>query len=503
MKKTFYVLSIASVCFLGNLYAAELEHLTQTITTFEKYAAKAMKDWEVPGMAIAIVKDDKIVYAEGFGIKEMGSPDKIDPHTIFQIGSISKSFTAALVGMEIDNKHLKWDDSVVNHLPDFRMNDPWVTRAFQIEDTLAQRSGLAEQSLDNLAALGSSRKEMIHALRYIKPVTSFRSAYAYQNVFFLVASEIVELKTEKSWEQLIQERILTPLGMNETSVGEKPFINAKNVAWLHERGVDGKPLKREKPFPFMNWVYTYAPAGGINSNVLDMAKWIMMQSNLGQFEGKQIVSSENIQRMHRPHIFVASHGNINNYYGLGWVYEPYSPYSITWHTGGTSGFSTILGFMPEERVGIVILTNEANNNLPAALLHQFFDLYTGKQDQDWSKQLLAEQKEQEVKLREMLSKPVVDFSPALPLSAYAGTYHNEAFGEIQVVVEKDKLVLIAGKDKVKIPVIHFDRDIFTVVWPEMFLPGTEKIVFGLDSHGNVATLNADLFGKDGNGLFVK
>ena len=277
--------------------------LRAILSQFEQYAEKTRHDWRVPGMAIAIVRDGEVIYAKGFGVKKLGDPDPVDRRTVFQIGSITKGFTAALLAMMVDEKKLDWKDRVIDHLPDFQMCDPWVTREFLIEDLMAQHSGLVEQAASALPLVGFDADRVICSLRYIEPVSSFRSEYAYQNSLFLVAASLVERYTGKSWATNVRERIFKPLGMKESSTDANGLVNSNNSAYLHRHKGDlpGGPIVPIEPdWPYFDWVYKMAPAGGINSNVMDMARWLIMQLNDGSYGGKQIVSKESIDFMRAP-----------------------------------------------------------------------------------------------------------------------------------------------------------------------------------------------------------
>ncbi|MEI6156977.1 MAG: serine hydrolase domain-containing protein, partial [Atribacterota bacterium] len=211
------------------------ESLKKILTDFEEYAEQARKDWGIPGMAIAIVQGDQLIYAQGFGVKKLGGSDPVDENTIFQIGSTSKAFTVSLVSMMVDEGKLNWKDKVVDHLPDFRMYDPWVTREFTIEDAMAQHSGMPGYAGDFQAFIGFDRNHIIHSLRYIQPISSFRSGFAYMNNLFLVAAALVEKCTEQSWEENLKKRILDPLGMTSTTFTRDGFVNSSNVAFLHQK----------------------------------------------------------------------------------------------------------------------------------------------------------------------------------------------------------------------------------------------------------------------------
>jgi CubicO group peptidase (beta-lactamase class C family) len=268
------------------------EQLKKILADFDQYAEAARQAWQVPGMALAVVLDDKVVFARGYGVKEVGGSEKVDEHTIFQIGSTTKAFTAALVAMQVDAKKLAWPDRVVEHLPEFQMLDPWVTRQFMLEDLMAQHTGLPPYAGDNQAIMGFDRAHLIHSLYYLKPATSFRSRYAYQNLPFLVAAALVEKYTGQSWEANIKTRIFQPLEMTSSSTSLAAFNAAQNRTYLHIRK-GGQVVALPRDWTYNYWVYTYGPAGGINSNVVDMAKWVRLQLGQGKFQGRQLVSPKN------------------------------------------------------------------------------------------------------------------------------------------------------------------------------------------------------------------
>ncbi|MBU1037966.1 MAG: beta-lactamase family protein, partial [Candidatus Omnitrophica bacterium] len=239
--------------------------LSAIIEKLESYINKGMADWKVPGLVLAIVHGDDVIYEKAFGVKTLGAGDPVSVDTVFQIGSTSKAFTAALVAMLADERKVRWDDPVVNHLSSFMMNDPWVTRQFTVTDLMAQRSGMPAHAGDSAAILGFDRAHITGAIRFVKPVTSFRSAYAYQNNLFLAAAELIKKKTDLKWEENIRERIFKPLGMTSSSTDLTSFRNGKDVASLHHM-IDDKVIVLPMNWKYIDWVYTYAPAGGINSN---------------------------------------------------------------------------------------------------------------------------------------------------------------------------------------------------------------------------------------------
>ncbi|MDQ5986056.1 MAG: Protein flp [Syntrophus sp. SKADARSKE-3] len=239
MKKIVAILLALSMLVAGQAIAQDKvtkptdEQLKKILSDFDQYAAKARADWKIPGMAIGIVQNDRLIFAKGFGVKTVGGDDPVTKNTVFQIGSTSKAFTATLSAMLVDEGKLKWGDKVIDHLADFRMYDPWVTREFQVVDLMSQRSGLPPYAADALYIVGFDRPYIKKVLRHIKPVTSFRTTYAYQNGLWLVAADIIEKYTGKTWEQALKARIFEPLGMSDSSADKQSFVNAKDVSSLH------------------------------------------------------------------------------------------------------------------------------------------------------------------------------------------------------------------------------------------------------------------------------
>ena len=247
-----------------------------------------MKEWHVPGLAIAIVKDDSVVYAKGFGVREVGKPERVDAHTIFAIGSNTKAFTSAAVGIMVDRKKMRWDDKVTSYLPDFQLHDPYVTREITIRDVLSHRSGLGRRG--DMLWYGSSydRDEILRRIRFLEPNSSFRSQFGYQNIMFLAAGQAMAKAAGKSWDDVIVSEIFRPLGMNESNTSTDSLRGKPDVATPHS--IDGANVT---PIPWRN-IDNVAPAGSINSSVMDMTHWIRLQLDTGVYAGKKIVSARSL-----------------------------------------------------------------------------------------------------------------------------------------------------------------------------------------------------------------
>lgn len=413
------------------------------------------KEFGIPGMAVAVIQDDELVYAGGVGVREINGAERVNPETVFQIGSTSKAFTAALVASVVDDGALGWKDLVRFHLPDFTMADAWVTENFQVRDLMAQHSGMKPYAGDVLVLLGYGREDVLRSMAYIEPVYSFRSEFSYVNNLWLTAATLVESKTKKSWEENLQERILDPLGMGDTSYSMEGYLGTPDAATLHviSEG-EVRPLKGD--WPFFNWPYVYAPAGGINSNVLDMAKWVRFQLGDGTFEGKKILTAENLSYPHHPQTPISEKDS----YCMGWVKTDYEGLDLIWHNGETTGCKSLVMLVPRLDLGIVILSN-LGTPAPEALGRVFVDLYTGRKSQEdhVAKAMDAWKSSMETEA-ENKQRPD-DPYPPMDLSRYEGSYESPLFGEAEVTRRKEKLFVEVGPASHSLILSHWNRDVFS------------------------------------------
>jgi len=507
MKKLFALLIVLSILQSGAICAEiaspsekvmqpTAEEFRKILSDFDGYAAKAMVDWKVPGMAIGIVRDGNLVFAKGYGVKRSGGKDPVTENTIFQIGSTTKAFTAVLASMLVDEKKFKWEDKVVDLTPDFMMYDPWVTREFQVIDLMSQHSGMPAYAADSLYMMGFDRAYVRKSVRYIKPVSSFRSKFAYVNNLWLVAEEIIEKYSGKPWEQLLKERIFNPLKMTNSSADMQSFLNAKDVSSLHELSGD-KVAALPKNWEFLSWSYVAGPAGSINSNIVDMAKWLIFQMNNGKADDKQLVSVENMNVIHSPKTVIGLGGEVqkNIYYCMGWIYHEHSPYPIIWHDGGTT-MRTMIAYVPEQKIGIIVLSNYVTN-LPNLLAFRFIDQYALKNPKDYSSEGLAEM--EKMKREEKAKSPVPPKRRIAPiaLEKYAGAYSSDIYGDINISVVEGKLNLVIGPKKVTAVLAPWNKDIFAAKWPfSESDTETAFAIFHVDLWGNVTGVTLDSLNQD-------
>ncbi len=359
----------------------------------DAYVLRAMQTFDVPGVAVAIVKDGRVALAKGYGVRKIGAPGAVDSHTLFGIASNTKAFTCAALGMLVDEHKLDWDDTVVNRLPGFAMYDAYVTNQMTIRDLLTHRSGLGLGAGDLLFFPPSSftREEIIHKLRYIKPASSFRSKYAYDNLLYMVAGQIIPAITGKQWEEFIRERIFDPVGMTDSNTSVTEFREGGNVATPHAE-VEGKV----QPIPFAR-IDNTAPAGAINSSVSDMAKWMIVQLNDGRLSSdpeRRLFSERAHREMWSPQTilpnpdppagFEALRTNFAAY-GLGWGLREYRGHKQVGHTGGLPGYVSQVTMIPDLKLGVVVLTNQEQGGLFSAISDHILDAYLSAPPVDWIK----------------------------------------------------------------------------------------------------------------------
>lgn len=459
----------------------------------DTYVARAMHAWGVPGLAIAIVKDDSVVFAKGYGVREIGKPDRVDAHTLFAIGSNTKAFTSAIIATLVDQGKMRWDAPVTTYLPGFQLYDPWVTRELTIRDLLSHRSGLGRRG--DLLWYGSaySRDEILRRIRYLKPNSSFRSSYGYQNIMFLAAGQAAAAAAGESWDQLVVDRIFRPLHMTESNTSVTKLAGLADVATPHriEHGT-------ATPIPWRT-IDNIGPAGAINSNVHDMAQWLRLQLDGGTIGHDTLVRAATLEETHTPQtiipsprdsLFPSTHFTD---YGFGWVLQDYRGRKLVWHNGGIDGMLSEVRLIPEERLGIVILSNAESHELNPALAYRIMDAYLGAPPHDWSAIFLARFTAAAVQRAAadsaVLAARVPNTKPPLALERYAGTYADTMYGQATVALEHGALVVRYGPAFTG-DLQHWDFDTFRVTWRDP-QEGTSFVTFTLDAAGKVDRMEVE------------
>jgi CubicO group peptidase (beta-lactamase class C family) len=489
-KFRFFFLIIIASC-TATLFAQK-----EPVKGLDAYIAKALKDWNAPGLALAIVKDDKVVYAKGYGVQKLGESTPVDEHTIFAIGSATKAMTAACLGMLVDEKKLNWDDRVTKYLKSFQLYDPYVTRELMVRDLLTHRSGLERGDL-LWYDTPYSREEVLTRIRFLKPAWGFRARYGYQNIMFLAAGQIIPEVAGKSWDDFIRERLFVPLGMDETTTSTKQLPGKPNVATPH-----GYIDNKLQIIPWVN-IDNIAPAGSVNSSVSDMAQWIMMNLNEGTFNGQKIVSKDVIKEIQTPQtvIRIDSLGQALrpsthfSAYGFGWLLSDYLGRKIVQHDGAIHGMRARVMLVPEEKLGLVTLINSTRSLIQAGVAYRILDSYLGGKERDWSAEYLKITKDGEDKAnaeeKKKKDERVKDTKPSLVQSKYVGTYKNEMYGDLSVKEENGKLVATMFPTLVG-DLEHWQYDTYHVVWRDK-TRGDDYVTFTLDAAGKVDLLKWDGF----------
>jgi CubicO group peptidase (beta-lactamase class C family) len=439
-----------------------------------------MKTFEVPGMAVAIVKEGKVVVSKGYGVRRLGEAAAIDADTLFGIGSNTKAFSTAALATLVDEGKISWDDRVYERLPGFQMYDPYVSHEMTIRDLLCHRSGmgLGEGDLLFWPNTTFTRDEVIYRLRFMKPATSFRSHYAYDNLLYIAAGQIIPAVTGKSWEDYVRERILQPLGMTRTTLSNASFKAGDNVAWPHSR-LNG----RLQSISFVG-LDNAAPAGAINSSVNEMTKWLLLQLGRGKFpdrdarlfsekQAAEMWSAQTILGTDVPPQLAAFKPNFAAY-GLGWGLRDYHGRKLIGHSGGVAGTVTRVMLVPEEKLGVVILTNTEEGGAFESVLFHILDHYFDVTENDWIAAFKAEKdaalREAEEIIRKRAAGRATDSKPGLPLEKYAGTYKDAWYGTATMRSEGGKLVFaLDHTPKAVGDVEHWQFETFKVHWRDQVM----------------------------------
>jgi len=442
-------------CFMPVLLASLLicsSAQTAIPPDLDAYVANSMKTFDVPGMGVTIVKDGKILMAKGYGVRKVGDPTPADEFTMFAIGSNTKAFTTAALATLVDAGKLSWDDRVYERLPGFVMYDPYVSHEMTIRDLLTHRSGMGLGEGDLLFWPQSTytRDEIIHKLRFMKPQSSFRSHYAYDNLLYMTAGQIIPAVTGTSWDDYIRQKIFVPLGMEHSNTSMKLYKTGDDYAFPHSR-VDGKlqviPLED---------LGNVGPAGSINSSAADMAKWVQLQLNHGKYvdHDGRLFSEKQSREMWSPQTILptgdpppALAGLKTNFadYALGWGLREYHGRKLVGHTGGVAGFVSRVMLVPDERLGVVILTNAEEGGAFDSILYHVLDYYLHVPPSDWIANFKKLKDDEEREAAETMKKAesgrAANSNPSLPLQAYAGKYNDAWYGPITIRSENGKLTI--------------------------------------------------------------
>jgi CubicO group peptidase (beta-lactamase class C family) len=459
---------------------------------FDAYVADAMREFKVPALAIAVVQNDSIVLMKGYGTRTVGKDEPVDAHTMFAIGSASKAFTATLVAMMVDAGKMRWDDQATRYLPELQMYDPYVSKELTLRDLLTHRSGLARGDLMWYAG-GFDRDEILRRVRFLKPSWSVRSQFGYQNIMYLAAGQAAARVAGRSWDDLVRERIFQPLGMSESNTSVKALAGKANVAAPHLTVND---TIRVVPYHDIDNI---GPAGSINSNVADMIKWVRFQLGGGKVNGTSLVSASALGETHTPQTVVpvspdAKAANPFTHlesYGMGWFLQDYRGRELDQHGGNIDGMSAMVAVVPEEKLGLVILTNANASPAPTLVMYRAIDDLVGVAPRDW----IAEQKKVIDKARSMTKEAeakriagrATGTKPSLPLDQYAGVYTDSLYGNVTVTAKNGALAIKYGT-MIDATLAHWHYDTFEATASALAI-GKLMTTFALGGDGKVKTLD--------------
>ncbi|HZU70365.1 MAG TPA: serine hydrolase [Ktedonobacteraceae bacterium] len=457
---------------------------------FEEFVGTIMQDWKVPGLAISIIKDGEIIFSNGFGKRDVDGGLEVTPQTLFPIASCSKAFTTTAMAMLADEGKLDWDTPVKHYLPSFKLYDLFATEHMTPRDLVTHRSGLPRHDLMWYNS-SATRQELFERLQYLEPSKDLRAVLQYQNLMYMVAGYLVGQLSGQSWEEFVQQRIFDRLKMNSSLFSTDAAQETSDFSFPYKEEKD-----EVKKIPFYEGQWSIAPAGGIISNVADLSKWILLQLNKGKHEGAQVVSENQVVQMHMPQMvapvtFPFAEVPISSY-GLGWFVEPYRGHMMAEHGGNIDGFSSLVTLLPDQNIGVVVLTNLNQNPVPLILTYNICDRLLGLDEVPWSdrlKKFWTDIKEAQEKGKEKTEADrVPNTRPSHSLDAYTGEYEHPGYGIFAVELEGDRL--LGTFNSMTFPLKHYHYDTF-----ELFLEKFDvhmKVSFFTNVRGDIDTLSAPL-----------
>jgi len=461
----------------------------KALSGFEDIVQKGLKGLNVPGVAVAVIVEDEVVLAEGYGYRNIDKEKPMTADTLLAIGSSSKAFTTFAMGSLADKGKLDWEEPVRTYIPWFRLYDPFASEHLTPRDLVTHRSGLPRHDLVWYNNDESSRKELVQKLAYLKPTADLRTRFQYNNLMFLTAGYLVEVLTGKTWENAIRALVLNPLEMKRTNFSVNDSQKDPDHA-LPYRESKGK-IER---IPFRN-ITTVGPAGAINSSVNEMARWVMVHLNHGKNKGKQILNPQTVEDMHLAHMPTGSTPVLAEVtpasYGMGWFVDNYRGHSRVHHGGNIDGFSALISFFPKDGIGFVVLANKNGTSLPELLVRHAADLILGY-EKNWLTEAIKQKekgKEMDKEAREKKStRQVKGTNPAHSLNAYEGLYMHPGYGSLSVFLKKENLNFIFND--ITTPLKHWHYETFNSQRGEDPTFEDMKLTFRTDVNGQVASLEA-------------
>ena len=481
------------------------ETVESSFDTLDQIAEDVMAETGVPGIAIAVVYDDETVYQKGFGVRRSDSDEPVEPETVFQIASLSKPVSATIMAGMAGDGVFAWADPIVGYAPDFQLSNPYVTENVSFADLFAHRSGIPGGPAGNdLEAVGFDRATILERMRYV-PLEPFRITYSYSNFGMTMAGEAAARAAGTSWEQASQEVLFEPAGMTSSSMSYADFISRDNRAALHiQRDGEWVPAFERMPD-------AQAPAGGMSSNVVDLARWMRLSLAEGNLDGNQIIDSETLDQTHTPQILKRppspTIGSAADFYGLGWDILTDETGTIRWtHSGAFStGAATAASLIPNENTGIVVLSNGAPIGVPEAIADAYLQyLQTGDADTEgnlelWSERFAGLYGEPELDLASPPANPL----PARAESAYVGTYRNPYVGDVVIRTGDAGLEMVVGPENRVFPLTHWDADTFYYFDAPELPDFPSTVTFDVNDGSTASTVTISAFNQARQGTLER
>lgn len=493
MKRIIFISTLFALLTVNN---AVLQAQVITSKQIDSLTELALKTFDVPGIAVAVIKDGKVIHAKGYGVRSLRTMEKVDENTLFGIASNSKAFTAAALGMLIDEGKLKWDDKVIDYIPEFRLYSPYVTEEFTIRDLLTHRSGLGLGAGDLMMFPDGSdftKADIIHNLRYLKQVSSFRTKFDYDNNLYIVAGEVVARVSGMSWEDFIEKRIMQPLKMTSSAASLKRLKDRTNSINPHAP-VNGKVQAID-----MDWSETANAAGGIWSSVTDMSKWLIMQMENGKYGdslSKKLFSEAVHEDMWAPQTIIPARATppYNTHfaaYGLGFFLSDVKGYKQVTHTGGLAGIVTQETMIPELKLGIIVFTNQQVGAAFTAITNTIKDSYLGIKGMDWVKLMHARVVVGEANAKKITDEIWKDIeaqqkssSGKITIDPFIGVYTDQWFGDVVISVKNGKPWFDSKRSpKLTGELLAYKGNTFIVKWNDRSMDADAFVMFSLDKDG--------------------
>ncbi|OAI42263.1 hypothetical protein AYO40_00015 [Planctomycetaceae bacterium SCGC AG-212-D15] len=457
-------------------------------TPIDAIIAEAQKSWDVPGVAVAVIRDDRVIYLKGFGIRQHGEDARITPDTLFPIASCTKAFTTTALAMLVDEGKLAWDDPVRKHVPQFKLADPLADSHIVLRDLVSHRAGVGSNDfLWYRSPWG--RDEVVRRIGLVKPKYPFRAGFEYQSTMFTVAGMAVESASGQAWEDFVQKRICTPLGMKDVAFTTPEAQKNPDHARPHRKGADGS----------MHVIPEYVlarpePSGSMSASARDLAQWVRFQLGDGSFDGRKLVSSAALHETHTPQNIIPFAGEARAFnpntaqmsYGMAWVIQDYHGRQLVSHAGQVDGFRTHITLVPRERLGIVVLTNLDRTRMNLAVSNAIVDKLLDLPARDWNdffqSQLRKAEKDARTRYESWMAQRNLSAGPTQPLKAYVGDYSDPAYGTARIVLERGQLIW--KWSTFSAPLVHFHYDTFVIQDEVLSYP---RIVFTIDRNGEPAS----------------